>query len=44
VRLRLVASLAAFADLTGSWQLHLDPDFGGEDDTTSARSRKMVAS
>jgi len=33
VRLRLVALLAAFADLTGSWQLHLDPDFGGEDDT-----------
>ena len=29
----MVASLAAFADLTGSWQLHLDPDFGGEDDT-----------
>ena len=23
----------AAADLTGTWQLHLDPDFGGEDDT-----------
>jgi len=23
----------AAADLTGTWQLHLDPDFGGVDDT-----------
>jgi hypothetical protein len=26
-------SALAAADLTGNWQLHLDPDFGGHDDT-----------
>ena len=28
----LVAAIAA-VDLTGAWRLHLDPDFGGNDDT-----------
>jgi hypothetical protein len=31
--LAVVETAAAAADLTGTWQLHLDPDFGGEDDT-----------
>jgi len=32
-----VLEAAAAADLTGSWRLHLDPDFGGNDDTISCR-------
>ena len=46
VALACVASLAAVADLTGVWQLHLDPDFGGEDDTVvctfSQEDRKLT--
>jgi hypothetical protein len=31
--LAFVETAVAATDLTGAWQLHLDPDFGGEDDT-----------
>ena len=31
--LALLETTAAAADLTGAWRLHLDPDFGGNDDT-----------
>ena len=31
--LAVLETAAAAADLTGSWRLHLDPDFGGNDDT-----------
>ena len=32
----LVAAIAA-VDLTGAWRLHLDPDFGGNDDTIACK-------
>jgi hypothetical protein len=31
--LAFIETAVATADLTGTWQLHLDPDFGGVDDT-----------
>jgi len=31
--LAVLETSAAAADLSGSWRLHLDPDFGGNDDT-----------
>ena len=31
---------AAAADLTGTWQLHFDPDFGGRDDTKACAFRQ----
>lgn len=31
--LALLETSAAAADLSGAWRLHLDPDFGGNDDT-----------
>ena len=31
--LTLLATTAAAADLSGTWRLHLDPDFGGNDDS-----------
>ena len=33
VLLAVLETTAAAADLSGAWRLHLDPDFGGNDDT-----------
>jgi hypothetical protein len=33
--LAVLEGAAVAADLNGAWRLHLDPDFGGNDDTTS---------
>jgi len=37
VMLAVVDTAAGAADLTGTWQLHFDPDFGGRDDTKACR-------
>jgi hypothetical protein len=35
--LALLETSAAAADLSGSWRLHLDPDFGGNEDSFPCR-------